>query len=58
MDKLKLFGQNKKEIHTLINTVQIFSKDIEIQFRISRRATLIIKRGNISRSEGILLPND
>ena len=58
MDKLKLFGQNKKEIHTLINTVQIFSKDIEIQFRISRRVTLIIKRGNISRSEGILLPND
>ena len=42
----------------VINTRQIFSKDIDMEFGISKCATLIIKWGIISRSEGIQLPND
>ena len=43
---------------TLVNTVRIFSEDIGMEFGISKYDTLMIKRGIISKSEGIQLPND
>ena len=55
MDYLKFYGQNEKQIDTLVNTVRIFSEDIGIEFMINECATLIIKRGIISKSEGIQL---
>ena len=58
MDDLKLYGQNKKRIDKLVNTVRIFSEDIRMEFGISKCATLIMKRSIISKSEGIQLPND
>ena len=58
MDDLKLYGQNEKQIDTLVNTVQIFSEDIGMEFWISKCATLIMKRGIISKNEGIQLTND
>ena len=41
----------------LVNIVQIFSKVIGMAFGISKCPTLIMKR-DISKSEGIQLPND
>ena len=58
MDDLKLYGQNEKQVDSLVNTVRIFSKDIGMEFGISKCAVLIMKRGVLSRSEGIQLPND
>ena len=42
-----LYNQNKKQTDRILisNTVQIFSKDIEIEFTINKYATLIMKRG-------------
>ena len=57
MDDLKLYKQNEKQIHTLVNTVQMFSEDIGMESGISKCATLIMKRGTISKSEGIQQPN-
>ena len=51
MDYLKFYGQNEKQIDTLVNTVRIFSEDIGIEFMINECATLIIKRVIISKSE-------
>ena len=58
MDDLTLYGQNKKRIGTLVNKIIIFSKVIGMEFGICKRATSITKRGIISRSEGLQLPND
>ena len=44
MDDLKLYGQNEKQIDTLINTVRIFSQDIGMEFRISKFAVLVMKK--------------
>ena len=53
-----LYRQNKKQIDTLVNIVQIFKKVIGMAFGIRECATLIMKRDIISKSEGIQLPND
>ena len=53
-----MYGQNKKRIGKLVNTVRIFSEDIRMEFGISKCATRIMKRSIISKSEGIQLPND
>ena len=58
MDDLKLYGQNEKQIDTVVNTVRIWSQDIGMEFGIGKCAVLIMKRGVFSRSEGIQLPND
>ena len=58
MDNMKLYGQNEKQINTLFNTVRIFSEYIGMEFVISKCATRKIKRGFISKSEGIQFPND
>ena len=56
MDDLKVFGKNEKQLDTLINTVRIFSNDIGMEFGISKCAVLVMKRGKLSRSEGLELP--
>ena len=58
MDDLKLYGQNQKQIDTLVSTVRIFSKTIGMEFRICKCATIIMKRFIISRSESLQLLND
>ena len=58
MDDLKLYGKNEKEINSLVQTVRIFSKDICMDFGIDKCATLVLKRGILSKSEGINLPDD
>ena len=58
MDHLKLYGRNKKEANTLVQTVRIFSEDIHMEFGIKKCAMLVMKKGKMSRSEGIVLPDN
>ena len=55
MDDLKLFGKNEKQVDTLVKTVRIFSHDIGMEFGISKCAVLIMNRGKLCTSEGIVL---
>lgn len=56
MDDLKLYSHNEKQIVTIVNTVQNFSKDIRMRIGITMCLPLIKKRCIISRSEGVQLP--
>ena len=40
-----------------MRTIHIFSTDIGMEFGIKKCGVLILKRGKITRSEGIELPN-
>ena len=58
MDDLKLYGKNENQIDTLVNTVRVFSDDIRMEFGISKCAILIMKRGKIVNSDGIVMPGN
>ena len=57
MDDLKLYGKNKKELESLVQTVRIFTQDIRMKFGIQKCATVVMKRGKREQDEGILLPD-
>ena len=57
MDDLKVYGKNENQVDNLVNTVRIFSKDIGMEFGITKCAMLTMKRGKKSKSEGIELPD-
>ena len=42
-------------MESLVQTVRIFSDDIGIEFGIDKCATLVLKRGKFTKSDGILL---
>ena len=56
MDDLKLYGKTKADLEALVNTVRIFSEDIEMRFGLNKCATLIMKRGKKIEDNGINLP--
>ena len=56
MDDLKLYGSNKNQLDSLIQTVRIFSEDIRMQFGLDKCAVLEMKRGKKVLSDGIELP--
>ena len=41
------------QIDTLINIVRVFSSDIAMRFGISKCAVLVMKRGKVSKCEGM-----
>ena len=43
MDDLRLYGNSEKEAERLTNTVRIFSKDIPMEFGISKCARVTVK---------------
>ena len=45
MDNITLFAKNEKELAALIQTVRIYSQDIEMEFGIEKCAILVMKRG-------------
>ena len=49
---------DSNRLDSLIQTVRIFSNDIGMKFGIEKCAVLIIKRGKVTQSEGITLPDD
>ena len=58
MDDLELCVKDEKQLDSLVNTVQIFSLDIGMEFGIDKSGILVMKRGRCKKSEGIKLPND
>ena len=57
MDDLKLFGKTERHLETLLNTVEIFSQDIRMEFGISKYGILILKRGKLVHLDGIEVPS-
>ena len=57
MDDLKPFSKNERALDSLIQTVTIFSEDIGMQFEIDKCAMLVVKKGEIVKSDGTKLPN-
>ena len=56
MDDLKLYVKNEKGLDSLIQTVHVFSSDM--QFGIDKCASIVIKRGKVIASDGIMLPDE
>ena len=57
MDDLKLFDKSKNQIHSMVQSVHIFSEDNGIEFGIMKQGILIMKRGKVTRIDGIRLPD-
>ena len=53
MDDLKLYAKSEEGLESLVQTVRIFSDDIGMEFGIGKCATLVLKRGEITESDGI-----
>ena len=47
MDDLKIYAKNQMELESLVNTVRIFSDDIEMEFGLQKCAILVMKRGKL-----------
>ena len=52
MDDLKLHAKIEKDLDSLAQTVRIFS-DIGMEFVIDKCAILVVKRGKITKFDGI-----
>ena len=57
MDDLKLYGKNKRELESLVQTVRIFTQDIKMRFGIQKCATIVLKKGKKEEDDGIKLPD-
>ena len=57
MDDLKLYAKNKKGLDSLVQTVRILSDDVGMEFEIDKYATLVLKREEITKFDGISLPD-
>ena len=57
MDDLKVFGKNEMGIDSLIKTVEVFSCDIGMDFGIRKCGLACVKRGKLSKAEGLRLLN-
>ena len=57
LDDLKLYSRSEKGLDSLVQTVQVFSEDVGIEFAIETCAILVMEKGKIVKSVGIELPN-
>ena len=57
MDDLKLYNPSEKGVHSLVQTICVFSEDIGMEFGIEKCATLVMEKGKIVKSVGIELPD-
>ena len=57
MDDLKLYGRNEEELGRLVEIVEVYSRDIGMEFGLDKCGMLAIKKGVKVRSEGIELPD-
>ena len=55
MDDLKLLGKSEDQIDSLVQTVQLFSEDIGMEFGLKKCGVLLTKRGKKVRFDGITL---
>ena len=56
MDDLKLYSENEKGLHHLVQIVRVFSEDIGMEFGIEKCVMLVMEKGKIVKSGGIELP--
>ncbi|XP_030747235.1 uncharacterized protein LOC115875843 [Sitophilus oryzae] len=54
MDDLKLYGETPSKLNDLIETVQVFSRDIHMSFGFDKCATVNIKRGKIEDRQQVI----
>ena len=57
MDDMKLFGRSFVEIDKLVSTVYLTSADMRMEFGIRKCSVLVLKKGKVVESDGVLLPN-
>ena len=57
MDDFKLFSKSVEQMDALVRTVYVFSTDVRVGFGMKKCGILTMKRGNVVRCEGIMLPN-
>ena len=57
MDDLKLFRKYYEQIASLVQTVHTFSIDIGMDFGIKKSGVLVLKRGKIAKTKGVVLPD-
>ena len=55
MDDLKLFGKSEDQIDSLVQTVQVFSEYIGMEFGLKKCGVLLMKRGKKVRFDGITI---
>ena len=55
---VKLFARSERRLESLIDTVRVVSKDIRMQFGISKCAMLVMWRGKVTKTDGIRMPDD
>ena len=53
MDDLILYSKNERQVDTLVHTLRVFSEDIGMQFGINNCAVLVMKKGKMTKCEGI-----
>ena len=58
MDDIKLYAKDEESLKGLIQTVRVVSSDIGMEFGVEKCAMLVLKRGKVVESNGILLPNN
>ena len=58
MDDLKLYAKSERGLDSLVQTVHVFSSDIGMEFGVKKCAMLVMRRGRLVRSEGIVLPDE
>ena len=57
MDDLKLYGRSEEELEKLVDVVDMFSRDIGMEFGLDKCDVLILKQGSKVHCEGISLPD-
>ena len=58
MNDLKLFGKSEAQIDRLVQTVLIFSEDIDMEFGLKKCGVVILKKRKPVKFDGIHLPNE
>jgi len=57
MDDLKLFAKSEKQLESLIHIAHKFSAAIGMQFGFQKCASVIMQRGKLCSSSGLILPD-
>ena len=56
-DDLKSYSRSEKGLDSLVQTVRVFSEDIEMEFGIEKCAMLLMEKGKTVKSVGVELPD-
>jgi hypothetical protein len=55
MDDLKLIAESEEELQKQIQTVKIFSNDIQMEFGLEKCAKMTLKRGKLIQSQNLVI---